>query len=213
MIRVYCSPKILTPEVHALFRSRGDGSFSDVAAELGIDRRDGRGQGVVAADVNNDGHIDLYVANDLTPNFLFINTGNGRFEDNTEASCAAYNADGQAQASMGVDAGDVDGDGMLDLFVTNFIMEYNALYRNLGYANLFQDVSNWNGLAAAGVQAVGWGGAMEDLDGGGGRDIVGVNGHVDDNVIEQGRDEPYAQRAAVMYNQGKGKFQKLDDVG
>jgi hypothetical protein len=212
-LRTYCSPKLVTPEPHGLYRCSGDGRFEDVASLLGIARSDGRGQGVVAADLNNDGHIDIYVANDLTPNFLFINGGSGRMEDFSEASCAAYSADGLAQAGMGVDAGDVDGDGLLDLFVTNFIMEYNALYRNLGYGNLFQDVSNWNGITAGGMQAVGWGTALEDLDGDGWLDALAVNGHVDDNAMEQGRNEPYAQKPALWYNRGKGKFQKVDDVG
>jgi len=211
-VRIYCNPKILTPEVHALYHSLGDGRFVDVATELGIARTDGRGQGVVAADLNNDGHTDLYVANDLSPNFLFINTGRGGFQDHTDTSGAAYNENGVMEASMGADAGDTDGDGLPELFVTNFYNEHNTLYRNLGN-NLFQDVSNWTGVAAGSLQFVGWGTALEDLDGDGWLDILVVNGHVDDNVSELGRDEPYAQKTAVWRNQGKGQFEKLEGCG
>src|SRR5262245_52273882 len=89
-VRIYCRPKILQPQVHRLYRSRGDSTFVDAAPELGIARTDGRGQGVVACDVNNDGHVDLYVANDQSPNFLFINQGGGRMVDRTDVSGAAY---------------------------------------------------------------------------------------------------------------------------
>jgi hypothetical protein len=213
-MRVYCSPKLLDPEVHGLFRSQGDGTFNDVASELGIDRRDGRGQGVVACDVNDDRHIDLYVANDLCPNFLFINLGTGRFEDSTVTSCAGYSAEGKEQAGMGSDAGDVNGDGLPELFVTNFYLEYNTLYQNLGH-NLFQDVSNASGVAAASMNRVGWGTALEDLDGDGWLDVFVTNGHVDDNLKEaMGRDEPYAQPPGLWRNKGKGLFEHVkDDAG
>jgi hypothetical protein len=209
VVRIYCSPKILPAEVHSLYRSNGDGTFTDVASNLGIARSDGRGQGVVAADVNNDGHIDLYVANDLSPNFLFLNQGNGQFVDHTDTSCAAYNAQGEVEASMGVDAADVDGDGLPELFVTNFYLEHNTLYRNLK-DGLFQDVSHWTGVAAGSIQLVGWGTAMEDLDEDGWCDLFVVNGHVDDNLARMGRDEPYAQPSRVWHNQGKGQFQWLE---
>jgi hypothetical protein len=213
-VRMYCAPRLLDPEVHGLFRSRGDGSFLDVAADLGIARTDGRGQGVVACDVNNDGHIDLYVANDLCPNFLFLNTGNGRFEDFSLISCAAYDSQGNSQAGMGVDATDVDGDGLPDLFVTNFFLEHNTLYKNLG-DDLFQDISNAAGVAAASIQAVGWGTALEDLDGDGWLDIFVTNGHVDDNVRQaHDRDEPYEQLPGLWRNRGKGAFDHVvDDAG
>jgi hypothetical protein len=211
LVRIYCSPKLLTPEIHGLYRNLGDGTFRDVAGELGIARNDGRGQGVVACDVNNDGHIDLYVANDLTPNFLFINTAHGGFQDMTESSCAAYNAEGKEEASMGVDAADVDGDGFPELFVTNFYLEHNTLYRNLGKQErpLFQDVSHWAGVAAGSIHMVGWGTALEDLDSDGWLDIFVANGHVDDNMSQLGRDEAYAQKAGLWRNVGKGRFEVI----
>jgi enediyne biosynthesis protein E4 len=207
-VRIYCRPKILQPQVHRLYRSRGDGTFVDVATELGIARTDGRGQGVVACDVNNDGHIDIYVANDQSPNFLFINRGGGRMEDRTDVSGAAYDAHGETLSGMGVDAADVDGDGLPDLFVTNFILEHNSLYRNLGN-DLYQDVSFWSGVADGSMNTVGWGTALEDLDSDGWLDIFVANGHVDDNLHKLGKNEPYAQPASLWRNLGKGQFQSI----
>jgi enediyne biosynthesis protein E4 len=200
-MRMYCSPRELTPEVHALYQSRGDGSFVDRLAELGLARTDGRGQGVVACDVNNDGHVDLYVANDMTPNFLFFNQGGGRFADYTDLSCAAYNAEGKPEAGMGVDAADVTGDGLPDLFVTNFYLEHNTLYHNLGNV-LFQDVANRSGVATDSTNAVGWGTSLEDLDADGWLDIFVTNGHVDDNI-----DQPYAELPGLWRNLGGDRFQ------
>jgi hypothetical protein len=200
-LRMYCSPRELTPEVHALYHALGDGRFVDRLAELGIARSDGRGQGVVACDVNNDGHVDLYVANDMTPNFLFLNQGGGRFADYTDLSCAAYNAQGKPEAGMGVDAADVTGDGLPELFVTNFYLEHNTLYHNLGNV-LFQDVANLSGVATDSMNAVGWGTALEDLDGDGWPDIFVTNGHVDDNI-----NQPYAELPGLWRNLGGGKFQ------
>jgi hypothetical protein len=214
-VKIYCSPKLLDPETHGLYHSLGDGRFEDVAAMLGIARTGrianlpgGRGQGVVAADVNNDGHIDIYVANDLNANFLFINTGGGVFEDHTESSCAALNGEGREEAGMGVDACDVDGDGLAEIFVTNFYQEHNTLYQNLG-KNLFHDVSHWSGVAAGSIHFVGWGTALEDFDEDGWPDIFVVNGHVDDNLAKIGRDEPYAQKPGLWRNVGKGRFEKM----
>jgi hypothetical protein len=213
-VRIYCSPKLLEPEVHRLYHSSGDGMFQDVAESMGIARPDtparpgGRGQGVVTADLNGDGHIDIYVANDLNPNFLFINTGHGLFDDHTESSCAAYNSEGQSQAGMGVDACDVDGDGLPELFVTNFYLEHNTLYQNLG-KNVFNDVSHWSGVSAGSIHFVGWGTGLEDFDADGWPDILVVNGHVDDNLSEMGRSEPYAQLPGLWWNAGRGRFEKF----
>jgi hypothetical protein len=155
--------------------------------------------------------VDLYVANDLNPKFLFINDAAGGFIDMTEASGAAYNAEGKEEASMGVDAADIDGDGFPELFVTNFFLEHNTLFRNLGKdkRTLFQDISHGAGVAAGSLLAVGWGTAFEDLDGDGWLDILVVNGHVDDNMPQLGRNEPYAQPARIWRNIGKGQFEML----
>ena len=210
-LRRYCDPKSLSPELHILYHNEGDGTFREVTSEIGIQRPDGRGQGVVAADVNGDGHTDIYVANDMSPNFLYINDGKGGFQDKTISSGAAVNADGQPEASMGVDAGDVFGNGRYALFVTNFEHEHNTLYENLGN-DLFQDASLPRGIAFGSLAYVGWGTALEDLDNDGSLDIFVANGHVDDNLAEFGRDSPHEQPAAIWRNLGNGSFRVVHEV-
>jgi hypothetical protein len=211
-IRTYCSPTQMTPARHYLFHNRGDGTFDDATASAGILRLDGRGLGVVAADVNLDGRIDIYVANDMCPKFLFLNRGDGSFEDITDISGAAVSEAGYRQASMGVDAEDVTGDGLPELFATNFENDYNTLYRNLD-GRTFQDVSASAGIVKDSLPYVGWGCALADLDNDGLADMFVVNGHVDDNLLQLGRPIPYAEPAQVWRNQGKGRFRLVRDPG
>ena len=166
-----------------LLRNMGRGKFEDVTERAGVLRRDGRGMGVIACDVNCDGWVDLYVANDLCPHFLFVNRGDGRFADVTETSGASVSEAGHQQAGMGVDAEDVDGDGLPELFATHYREDYNTLYRNLDGRN-FQDVSARAGIVKDCLPNVGWGCALADLDQDGLVDMLVVNGHVDDNLTE-----------------------------
>lgn len=230
--RMYCGPPNLPPSPHFLFRSLGDGRFEECAKSAGVfrdgwpeeDEKKGsevkrewplgaRGQGVVACDLNNDGLVDLYVANDLNENFTFLNIGGGKFLDISERCLANKNAAGQNQAGMGVDATDYDGDGFADLFVTNFFLEYSTLYRNSTgspkESPLFDDVAETSGVAAGSKYYVKWGTSFEDLDGDGWPDLLVVNGHVDDNHGEAGEDQPYLQTPAVWRNLGNGKYEKL----
>ncbi len=180
-IRRYCSPKELRPVRHVLFRNNGDHTFSDCTRLAGIDRADGHGFGAVAADLDGDNHVDLYVANDQDPNFLFLNRGNGTFRDATDESGAGLNIEGRTSAGMGVDAEDLDGDGTPELFVTNFQEEYNTLFKNLR-PGIFLDVTAVFGLAVDSLPWIGWGCALADFDGDGWPDIVVANGHIDDNA-------------------------------
>jgi hypothetical protein len=179
-VRLYCDPKELRPAPDRLFRNLGGGRFEDVSAKAGIDRPDGHGFGVIAADLNVDGKIDIYVANDQDPNFLFLNRGDGTFEDVTTVAGAALDSRGHAQAGMGVDAEDVDGDGLPEIVVTNFSNEPNTLYRNMGQG-LFMDVTSAWGLTAVSLPWVGWGTTLTDFDSDGWPDMFVANGHLDDN--------------------------------
>ena len=212
LVRTYCSPQSITPERHFLFRNRGDATFEDVTASAGVLRTDGRGLGVVAADVNQDGWIDLYVANDLSPHFLFLNRGDGTFEDVSEASGASASESGRFQAGMGVDIEDVDGDGRPELFATHFREDYNTLYRNLDGRN-FQDISAWAGIVKDCLPDVGWGCALSDFDNDGWPDMLVVNGHVDDNLPQIGRAIPQAEPSRVWRNRGGGRFRLVPDAG
>jgi hypothetical protein len=185
-IRVYCSPHSIRTVKHILYRNNGDRTFSDVTDAAGVGRSDGHGFGVVATDLNGDGRVDIYVANDLNPNFLFLNNGDGTFTDATEFSGAAYDEKGQAQSGMGVDAEDVDGDGRADLIVTNFSGEYNTLYLNLQGVG-FIDATASFGLAAATLPYISWGTALADFDNDGWPDHFATNGHIDDNRRQLGQ--------------------------
>jgi hypothetical protein len=187
----YRSPEEIRTVKHRLYRNNGNRTFTDVTDSAGVGRADGHGFGVLAADLNGDGLIDLYVANDMNPNFVYLNRGDGTFEDATETSGAACNAEGVPQSSMGVDAEDCDGDGRPELIVTNFQSEYTAYYQNLSRSvaarrgsvppALFRDLSAAVGLAADSKPWVGWGCALADFDNDGWPDCFVANGHVDEN--------------------------------
>jgi hypothetical protein len=204
-IRTYCSPVGLKPARHFLYRNNGDLTFTDVTEAAGVGRADGRGFGVVAADLNGDGRIDLYVTNDMCPNFVFLNRGDGTFEDATQSSGAGYDAQGLMRAGMGVDAEDVDGDGRPELLVTNFRNEPNSLFRNVG-AGFFVDHSTKCGMANDSMPWIGWGCALADFDNDGWPDCFVANGHVDDNLHLFGRYSPYAQPALLHHNMKGNRF-------
>jgi enediyne biosynthesis protein E4 len=205
-IRRYCSPKELRPVRHVLFRNNGDHTYSDVTRVAGIDRADGHGFGAVAADLDGDNRVDLYVANDQDPNFLFLNRGDGTFRDATDESGAGLNIEGHTSAGMGVDAEDLDGDGAPELFVTNFQEEYNTLFKNLR-PGMFLDVTAVFGLAVDSLPWIGWGCSLADFDGDGWPDIVVANGHIDDNAQLPGQPSGYAQPPLLHRNLGGKRFQ------
>lgn len=215
-VRLYCSPRTIRTVKHLFYRNNGDGTFTEAADAAGFSRSDGHGFGVVAADLNGDGRTDLYVANDMNPNFLYLNKGDGTFEDLTEISGAAFDERGQAQSGMGVDAEDVNGDGRPDLFVTNFANEYNTLYDNLAVEDsrssdpkalktvAFLDTTAYVGLAADSMPWVGWGCALADWDSDGWPDVFVSNGHVDDNRKALGQEIDYDEPALLFRNVSTG---------
>jgi hypothetical protein len=210
-IRRYCPTASLRSVKHTLFRNNGDRTFTDVTDRAGISRTDGHGFAAVAADLDGDGRIDLYVANDKDPNFLYLNNGDGTFRDVSEDSGAGYDVEGQAQAGMGVDAEDIDGDGRPELFVTNFANEYNTLYRNLGQGYFLDATANF-GLAVDSLPWIGWGCVLADLDNDGWPDAVVANADVDDNAESLGKMLTYAQPPLLHRNLGGRKF-RLSNAG
>lgn len=198
-VRIFCAPHSVKPVPDRLYENLGDGRFVDVLAEAGMNREPGRGQGVLVGDLDNDGLADVYVANDASPNFLFRNCGDGRFEDRTDISGASHDFQGRVQAGMGADLGDIDRNGTNELFVTNYEDEHNALYESR-QPGFFQDVSRAAGLAAPSVRWVGWGTGLLDLDLDGWLDLVVTNGHTDNNLAAMGRDAPYEQPPLLFQN-------------
>ncbi|MEM1201961.1 MAG: CRTAC1 family protein [Acidobacteriota bacterium] len=174
----YCGPLSHPPVADRLLRNRGDGTFEDVTAELGIDRAPAAaGLGVVTLDADGDGWLDLFVANDGMPNHLWVRGADGVFSERALLSGASVNQEGQAEAGMGVVAGDVDGDGDEDLLLTHLALESNTFYRNDGHGS-FEDRSVNSGLGAPSWSQTGFGNAWIDVDNDGWLDLLTVNGGV-----------------------------------
>ena len=211
-VRGYCHPKHFESASDRLYRNNSDGTFTDASKTANI--RDpssmflGKGLGVVAADFNADGNPDIYVANDDTPNYLFYNKGNGTFAEIAILTGCAYSADGVAQAGMGVDVGDYNGDGHLDIFVTNFSYETNTLYRNNGEGT-FTDVSYRAKLGEESYLSLGFGTGFFDADNDSHLDIFVANGHIFPNVEQTTDVISYKQPNQLFRNQGDGTFAEV----
>ncbi|HKU77828.1 MAG TPA: CRTAC1 family protein [Pyrinomonadaceae bacterium] len=177
-IPVQCGPRGLKGAGDSLFRNNGDGTFTEVSKQAGVNDENGYyGLGILTGDFDDDGLTDIFVANDSTPNFYYRNKGNGTFEEMGFTSGTAVNENGSEQGSMGVTAGDYDHDGKLDIFITNFADEYNTLYHNDG-KNSFTDLSYAAKVAAVSLPHVGWGTKFFDYDNDGWVDLFVANGHV-----------------------------------
>ncbi len=211
-IEVQCGPRGLPGTGDLLFRNRGDGTFEEVAAAVGVaDPNEYFGLGVSWFDDDGDGWLDLFVANDTGPNFLYRNRQDGTFEDEGFPLGVAVSEDGGEQGSMGVAVGDYGNDGKLDLFVTNFSEEYNALHRNRdGY---FVDASFRTGTAPSSLPYVGWGTEFFDYDNDGWLDLMVVNGHVYPQLenVPMGASAPYRQRKLVYRNRRDGSFEEIGE--
>ena len=203
----YCSPRAYQPISSVLFRNNGNGTFSDVTQEAGLEVP-GKALGVVTSDLDGDGFPDIYVANDTEANFLFRNSGKGTFDEIGVFAGAAFGIHGQSESGMGVDSGDYDGDGRMDLVVTNLDQEMNNLYTNQG-SDRFMDLSMQAGAGQVAIPYSGFGAGFLDHDNDGDLDLVVLNGHVMDNVNLFRSEVTYAEPPLLLQN-SEGKF---SDVG
>lgn len=204
-----CHPCQLQAIPDTLYRNCGGGKFVDVSVEAGIATEPAHcGLGVVAADLDGDGDVDFYVSNDSTANSLWENQGKGTFVDRGLEVGVAFNRYGAAEAGMGVEAADFDGDGRIDLFVTNFFHETNTFYRNEGNL-LFNDITPAMGLGAPSKLRLGFGTCAMDFDGDTFLDLLIANGHVHDRLQEIGRDEPFAQLPLLFHNEHGRRFSEV----
>lgn len=207
---VMCGPKGLPPAPALLYRARADGTYERVEG-AGVGEERFFGLGVVVGDLDGDGDLDIYTANDQTPNNLYRNDSGPegmRFTDIGLPAGVAYNEDGRAQAGMGVDLGDYDEDGDLDIFVTHFSHDYNTLYRNAG-PEFFLDESYAAGVAEGSWPYLGWGGGFADFDRDGRLDLLTVNGHVYPEVEGGVTESDYAQPILLFRNRGGGSFSEV----
>ena len=198
-LKYYCIPRVFKPQPSHLYRNNGNGTFTDVSKESGIADSPGKSFGAVATDVNNDGFMDLFVANDTMPNFLFINKGNGRFEEVGLPAGVAYSDAGGARSGMGVDAADYDGDGWQDLFVANIDQELFSLYHNQHDVTFIDQPGE---IGPATRLLSGWGLKFFDYDNDGDPDLFLANGHPDDMVETLTTRVKYQEPLVLFENDG-----------
>ncbi len=198
----YCVPRLYKPMPSWLFHNNGDGTFTDVSASSGIVKHLGKAWGAVAADLNNDGRMDLFVANDTTANFLFMNRGNGKFEEIAALAGVGFSETGRPRSGMGVDAADFNQDGWLDLFVANIDHEKYSLYQN-NHDETFDDQANTTGIGAATRLMSGWGLKFFDYDNDGNLDLFLANGNPDDLIETIQPDVTYREPMLLFHNDGK----------
>jgi len=202
-IAVQCGPRGMRGAGDSLFHNNGDGTFTDVSKKAGVSDPNGYfGMGVICSDFDDDGWVDIYVADDSTPSLLYHNNRDGTFKEIGFVSGTALSADGSEQGSMGVTVGDYDHDGRFDIFKTNFVDDYNTLYHNDG-RNAFTDVSYKADVAAVSMPYVGWGTKFFDYDNDGWVDLFVANGHVYPQL------QHYRQRKLLHHNNRDGTFTEV----
>jgi enediyne biosynthesis protein E4 len=209
-IRSYCEQIAYEGMPLTLYHNNRDGTFTDVSVPSGLSKMTGRALGIAVIDRNDDGRPDLFIARDASPNLLLMNQGNGSFLDAAVDAEVAYDQDGLAKAGMGVDAGDVSGDGLADLVVTNFNDQYHSLFvasKSLSY----DDRTITSHLAAFTKSFVGWGVKFLDYDNDGNLDLVVANGHINDVIEASRRNVRYQQPPLLLRNDSQGKFQNMHE--
>jgi hypothetical protein len=205
--RFYCIPRVFKPTPSLLFHNNGNGTFTEVSKGTDIQRALGKALGVVATDINGDGLMDLFVANDTVQNFLFVNRGKGRWEEKGLIAEVGFSINGRPRSGMGVDAADFNGDGRQDLFVANVDQEMFSLYQNDGN-EFFSDVAAFHGVAQATRLLSGWGLKFFDYDNDGLVDLFLANGHPDDMIESYSQQVRYKEPLVLFHHEGK----KLADV-
>lgn len=209
-VHIYCGPHEYPGVRDTLYRNNGDGTFTDVTTRAGV-HNTGKGLGVLFTDYNNDGYPDIFVANDAVPDFLYQNNKDGTFTDVAIAAGVAYNSEGRATASMGIASGDYDNDGIQDLFVTNFSLEINSLFRN--DSDGFYTMTTFEvGLADPSFSKLGFGTQFLDADNDGTLELFVANGHVWDNVSQITPSLSYRQHCQIFGNTGTGQFRDLSET-
>ena len=211
-LRSYCHPDVYRPLADTYYRNDGRGRFVDATREAGFDVAPGNGLGVVFGDFRGTGWPDLYVANDMTPNFLFRNRLDGTFEETALFTGTALSDQGAPEAGMGIAVGDVNGDGLTDFIVTHLDLETNAFYAS-SPSGVYVDRRFLSGVAPASALRVGFGVSLADFDQDGDLDLVVANGHIIHNIEDWGRGTTYKQPNQVLENVGDGRFRELPDAG
>jgi hypothetical protein len=208
--KYYCIPRVFKPTSSVLYRNRGDGNFELVSKGTDIAKALGKALGVVATDINNDGLMDLFVANDTVQNFLFMNRGKGTWEEIGLPAEVAFSTNGQARSGMGVDSADINGDGWQDLFVANVDQEMFSLYEN-NKNETFTDTAHRHTVATATRLLSGWGLRFFDYDNDGATDLLLANGHPDDMIEMYSQQVKYKEPLLLFRNEG-GKLRNISDT-
>ena len=211
-LRSYCHPDVYSGLADRFYRNRGDGTFEDQTAAAGFADARGKGLGVLFSDLDGDAWPDLYVANDMTANFLYRNGGRGSFEDTALLSGTAFGESGEPEAGMGVEVGDLDANGYPDILVTHLDQQTTAVYSYTG-SGLFVDRRYASRLAEPSFYQVGFGIVLGDFDNDADLDLAIANGHIVHNVEQWGTGSTYRQRNEVFENLGDGRFQSAPSSG
>ena len=206
----YAGPKSYPPEHHTLYRNQADGSFADVSVQAGIAGSPGSGMGLVCCDYDDDGATDIFVLNDVSANFLWHNDGTGKFQEVALLAGAAYNGAGEPLGNMGVDCGDYNNDGRLDLFSTSYQHQAPVLFRNAGNGT-FEDATTQAGAGAGSYPYVKWGCGFVDFDNDGQRDLFVGCGHLQDLIDKYDASTSYRCRNVLLRNTGQGNFVNVSD--
>ena len=209
-IPAYCRPEDFDPAPDVLYQNNGDGTFTDVTRKAGLTSL-GRGLGAVWMDADNDGWLDLYIANDREANFLYHNNGNGTFTELGELRGVARNEHGDAESSMGIDTADYDNDGDFDVILTHYQAETNTLYQNDGNG-VFWDVTAQSRLSEPTLLPLAWGTGFADFDNDGWLDLFFANGHLHNNIAALEEIGVYKQRNQLFRNQGNGTYTDISDI-